>query len=454
MKFYDRARELRLLEDIYGRKGADFLVISGRRRIGKSRLIDEFIKNKKSLNILIVPKEERQVTKDIEDEIRNKSGYSPSFDSVKSALEYMFEKDMELICLDEFSNVLEVNRAIPYELQRLWDKYKEEKDVLLIVSGSYVGMMNKLFAAKKAPLFNRATNTLSLAPLPLGTVIEILGDMGVSNPQEQIGYFCILGGVPYYYLLLEKQVKKGMEHGINALFFDPGAQLKEEGENVLKQEFGNAYSKYYAILESIHSGHASMKEISQKLGIRSATLMKYMKSLQHDFKIIERTVPFGENLVKSKKGRYLITDNTLAFWFSLVYGRRHAPAREELNMFISRRFELLCRNFLVSLLENRGERVLKEGQWWGQMDAGGGVFEQRELDLVVETDKALYIGECKWSEGRVGERELERLRESSGMLKTKKPIRLVLFTKFGCDAKETQDTLLFDSGDIVKSSGA
>jgi len=188
MKFYNREKELDALEKAYLRTGADLIVVSGRRRIGKSRLIDEFTKEKTAINVLIVPKEEKQVAKDIEDEIRLKLGYSPPFSSFRDAVEYLFEHKAELICFDEFPNTIVVNEAIPYELQRLWDKSKEKKNLLLIISGSYVGLMNRLFTAKKAPLFNRATNTINLQPLPLKTIAQILNDLGVSVPSEQLSF--------------------------------------------------------------------------------------------------------------------------------------------------------------------------------------------------------------------------------------------------------------------------
>lgn len=456
MRFYDREKELGVLERAYLRAGADLVVITGRRRIGKSRLVEEFIRGKTAVNLLIVPKEEKQVAKDIEEEVRSKFGYSPAFDTFRAALEYIFEQGIGLVWFDEFPNVLSVNAAIPHEIQNIWDKYKEKKDILLVVSGSYAGMMNRLFTAKKAPLFNRATNTLNLGHLSFGTIVEVLNTLGLSEPKEQIAHYCVFGGVPYYYLLLEKQGTKRLESSINALFFDDGAQLKEEGENVLKQEFGNAYAKYYAVLEAIYSGHVSMNEISQKLGVRSTTLMKYVKALQQDFKLIGRAVPFGQAPARSKKGLYFIIDNTLAFWFAHVYGKRAPPSKEELSTFLGRRFESFCKDTLAGYLENGGERVLKSGKWWGQVETEEKKFGQRELDLIIETDKALYIGECKWSEQKIGESTLKQLQESakSVVTKTKKPVKWVLFSKEGFNDTvwETKDALLFDAPRLVETS--
>ena len=276
MKFYDRKEELKVLENAYSRHGSDMIVVNGRRRIGKSRLVDEFSKSKKSIKVMIVPKEEKQIAKDIEEEIRAKTGYSPSFDSFKEAMEYLFVNNTKFIFLDEFPNVLASSKSIPYELQRLWDMYKEQKEIMLVISGSYASMMEKITTRKRAPLFNRATATLNIGEMQFDTVVEILNDIGIKDPKEQISYYCVFGGVPYYYILLEKIGKSAFANAINVLFFDAGAQLHEEGENILRQEFGNAYAKYYAILEVIHSGHVTMNEISQNVGITQTTLAKYI----------------------------------------------------------------------------------------------------------------------------------------------------------------------------------
>jgi hypothetical protein len=150
---------------------------------------------------------------------------------------------------------------------------------------------------------------------------------------------------------------------------------------------------------------------------------------------------------------YIIKDNLLAFWFSHVYGKDQPPSQEQLNMFVSKRFELLCMDFMSKLLQQKGESIVKRGKWWGHVEVEKGKFEQREIDLIIETDKMLYIGECKWTDRTIGEKELQHLKESSkGMLKTKKPIKWVLFSKKGSSIKESQDILLFDSKDLIKES--
>ena len=546
MRFYDRKKELEVLEQAAKQQSSAMIIVSGRRRVGKSRLVDEFLKKSEGVKILIVPKEEKQVAADFADAyypvyliakgppsfwiqphvdyndkdctitfqdgktkkiklplkdgwyeqdkfglptgkpssednpnarylrrrqgthstaaVRHlyaprvvdlsvdpserlsvlgvKEGHKPKFDTVKEALEYFFTSSKErILYIDEFPNFLEVNPAIPYELQSIWENYKDKTDKILIFSGSYVSMMDKIFTRQKAPLFNRATFKIILQPLPPEVVWEMQADMGVQNPIQKITNYCIFGGIPYYYEVLERY---GIKNNTERLFFDIG-QLKEEGQDILRQEFGSAYKKYFSILEAIGSGLVSAGEIAQKVGIESTTLSKYIQSLQNDFKLIERRVPFDQNPSRSKKGIYAIKDNMLAFWFSHVYGKVQPLQGGELNEFVSKRFENLCSEFLQGHLDKKGERILKVGRWWGSVEVEKGRYEQREIDLIIETDKAVYLGECKWSNHKIGENELRRLQESSKGLKVKKPIVWVLFSKSGFSISGNKDILLFDA---------
>ncbi len=440
MKFYNREAELKALEKAYSSKSSEMIVVSGRRRIGKSRLIDESLKSKSYIKILIVPKEEKLVAADFSQALSN--GYTPSFSNVESALEYFFSiSKKHTLYIDEFPNLLDVDPSIPYAFQRVWEKYKDKTSKSLIFSGSYVSMMNRIFTQQKAPLFNRASYSIILQPFSLKVVWEIQKDLGVATT-EKIRNYCILGGVPYYYELLEKRAKKDV---VNELFFDIASPLKEEGQNVLRQEFGAGYKKYFSIIEAIGAGVVSGSDIANRLGVAQTTLSKYLVSLQRDFQLVERTVPFGQNILRSKKGVYSIKDNTIAFWFSNVYGKLEPPTEEVLNEFISKRFEILCRDFLTEYLKNIGENIIRTGKWWGKVEVTPGKFEDREIDLLVETNTCLYIGECKWTNKKVSYSELAWLQESSKALKSKKPIKKILFSKSGFDfTEQDRNTILFD----------
>ena len=203
MKFYDRDEELKALDQAASSKTSALIVISGRRRVGKTRLINEFLKDRESLQIMIVPKEDSQVASDFE-ELFSKKGFKPNFPSVRNALEYFFTvAEDRILFIDEFANTLEVNKSIPFELQRLWDENRERNKVL-ILSGSYSSMMDKIFTRRKAPLFNRADLKILLKPMKPPYVWKMLDEIGIIDPVERISRFCIFGGIPYYYELMER----------------------------------------------------------------------------------------------------------------------------------------------------------------------------------------------------------------------------------------------------------
>ena len=246
MKFYDREAELEALEKAIATKSSEMIVVSGRRRIGKSRLIDEFLKDKDYAKILVVPKEEKLVASDFSEALSN--GYTPTFNTIENAIEYFFTTyKKRILYIDEFPNLLDVDSSIPYVFQRSWEKYRDKTSKILIFSGSYASMMNRIFTLKKAPLFNRAGYQIVLQALPIKVVWDIQTDLGI-GATEKISNYCILGGIPYYYELLQK---RGKTDTVRELFFDIAAPLKEEGQNVLRQEFGISYKKYFSIIEAI-----------------------------------------------------------------------------------------------------------------------------------------------------------------------------------------------------------
>ena len=439
MKFYDRKAELAALENACAQQGSEMIVVSGRRRIGKSRLISEFLKNKDHTKVFIVPKEEKQVADDFAKAFAD--GYKPTFNNVEEALEYFFNNSKKpILYIDEFPNLIDVNPSIPYVFQKVWEKYKDNTSKTLIFSGSYASMMDKIFTRQKAPLFSRAGYRMVLQPLSFKTIWEIQEDLCITAT-EKISNYCILGGVPFYYELL---TKRSTEESVKSLFFDVAAPLKEEGQNILRQEFGGTYKKYFSIIEAIGAGIVSSSEIANKLGASQTTLSKYVIALQRDFQLVERNVPFGHNPQRSKKGVYSIKDNTIAFWFKNVYGKMTPPKEEELNEFISKRFEIFCKDFLTEYLKNKGENIVKTGRWWGQTEVKPKNFENREIDLIVETQNNIFIGECKWTNKKTRSTEIDHLEESSKALKTKKSIKKVFFSKRGFEFQQTNDIILFD----------
>ena len=144
----------------------------------------------------------------------------------------------------------------------------------------------------------------------------------------------------------------------------------------------------------------------------------------------------AQNPQRSKKGVYSIKDNTIAFWFNNVYGKLTPPSEEKLNEFISRRFEIFCKDFLTEYLKGKGESVVRTGRWWGQAEVRPREFEEREIDVIVETKNRIFVGECKWTNKKVSSAEFEHLEESSGALKTKKSIKRCSSQRKGLNSRK------------------
>ncbi len=446
MKFYNRLVELQVLGKAISSESSSMIVLSGRRRVGKTRLVQEFMKVHGGLQILIVPKEEKQVANDFAKLLSENANIS--FPSVADAIEYFFVNSKDrILYIDEFPNFLQINPAIPFEFQRLWEVYSRKTNKILIFSGSYTSMMDRIFVKKNAPLFNRASFKIILEELPLKFIWKIQDDLKINSELEKAVNYCIFGGSPFYYELLEKY---GHANIVGDLFFGPAAPLKEEGKAILQDEFGSAYKKYFAILEAIGAGLSTGSEIASKIGMAQTTLSKYLMALTHDYKIISRIVSFNENPAKSKKGAYVIKDNLISFWFSLVNGKTSQPSQDQLYSFIGRRFEFLCADFLKQYLTNKNETVLKAGKWWGQVEVETGKFEQREIDVVIETTQAIYAGECKWTNKPVTESEAIHLKQSITGLPSKKPIKLVFFAKGEINIAKGENILQFNAASIAK----
>ncbi|WP_054841033.1 AAA family ATPase [Thermococcus peptonophilus] len=184
MKFYDRESEMASLEKALeaSRSRLVVVVITGRRRVGKTRLVREFFKRNgvKFLDFFVGVKSERLLMEDFSEEIREKLGYSPpEFTTFRDLLQYLERISLEAVFLDEFQNVLRINPSMAFELQRFIDR-NAEKPLLIVLSGSYLGMMKKLFASRKAPLYGRSSVFMELRPLRPSHVFRMLGgDMGL-----------------------------------------------------------------------------------------------------------------------------------------------------------------------------------------------------------------------------------------------------------------------------------
>lgn len=433
MNFVNREKELQNLEKEYQRPGSSFVVIYGRRRVGKTTLITEFIKNKPAVYFLADTQNEilqLNRLKDIIAEQQNddvlKNLDIQSWDTLFQYLQKQLKPGRKLILvIDEFQYLARVNKAVPSIFQRIWDQLLKDKDIMLILCGSVISMMYKTTLSYDSPLYGRRTGQLKLAPLRFNHFTQFFKD---KSPVQQIELYALLSGIPKYIEIFSDS--GDMFESIEENIIDKDAFLYHEPLYILNEELSET-TTYFSILEIISRGEHKIGNIATRLQMPTSNLTSFLNRLI-DLEIIEREVPVTEeNPAKSKRGLYFIKDYFFRFWFRYVMPYRSyieienkkfvlSKVRETFHLFVSQAYEKVC---IQQLLEHPPVEIHKIGRWWNNKE---------EIDIVTLSDDCILAGECKWTSQPVGLDVLHRLEQKTGLLPIKnKKIHLALFSKSG-----------------------
>lgn len=385
-----------------------FVVITGRRRIGKTRLVREVLKDHDHLDLFLPRKRMSLALEQLSRSIEEQTGYSPKFDNIRDLLGYVLRLRKTIIFLDEISNLDHINKGAYSDIQEMMDRLKGDTRVRLIVDGSYAGVMKRVFEDRKEPLFGRATNMLELQPLPVSYSVKMLMEGGIDF-ESSIEMYSLLGGIPRYLeLAREYRDLSDMVKGI----FSPGSVFLYEGENVLIQEFGASWDTYFSILEVISRGKFGPTSIADQLGMEVQMLPKYLETLKR-LDLVGRKRPiFG----KPRHVRYEILDPFFAFWFAMCYPRigllkdgRSELEMEAVRTFIGGAMEKVVVDILfeTSSFPFRPDQV---GSWW---DRSG-----NEVDILFHNkkEKKIGVGEVKWRRRKVGKKEVKDLLDRIEMI--------------------------------------
>jgi len=417
MRFYGRERELQLMEHLYAR-APSFLVVTGRRRIGKTELIKEFCRGKPALYLYVDAN--KSITALMEEfgrlaaEALNLPGYIRT-DTPETFLEFLFSYDQPLIVVfDEFQRFLKIHPSFISQMQRFWDLAGRDSHLFIIISGSSVGMIREIFLLGDAPLFRRADNILTLRPFSPRECFVILGDLGVQDPVEQLNLYLLFGGTIYYYTFLEKYGCTNLESALDQLILSDLAPLGREMSDVVVEEFGREYATYYEILGAIALGKRTLKEIADLVSLPSTSLPPYMRDLVDLLGIIEYRVPVTERGKRSKMGRYIFVDNFLRFYARFIY--------RNMSLYESGRFVLLKGRILgewkgfsgwafeemarTLLARNLAEGYEEIGTWWNRRgDEIDLLALGPEGSLAIEIkNRDLTLGEARAILAALGER--------------------------------------------------
>ncbi len=394
--FVDREEELRALRDRLDSSGFELIVIYGRRRIGKTRLILEAVRNREHVYYLAVEGDNLRSFK------RAASRVVPELRYVQEDWEAYFNfLKNRIIVIDEFPNLVKEDPKIVSLLQRIVDLHLKNTRTKLVLLGSSISMMTSRVLSYKSPLYGRRTASIKLGPLKFFHLREFFPQASWSEIVEIYGF---ADGIPYY---LEK-VRTPFWEWLRRELEKPDTFLKDELDFLMKYEFTETVT-YKRILEAIAHGKNTPKEIREYVRMRHSDITQYLRNLI-ETGFIMREVPVTEH-PRSKKGRYYITDNFIAFWFRYIYPNLSAieehifsvdEIREDYPNHLGRVFEKVARQFLVMLnkLNKLPFKFTKIGKWW---------HRDKEIDIVAVNEKekkALFI-EAKWS--KLNEKDTRRI---------------------------------------------
>jgi AAA+ ATPase superfamily predicted ATPase len=421
--FLGRDKELAMLKQYYQSNRFEFGVIHGRRGVGKTTLLKESIKGKKSLYLLA----QQANAKTNLDLFSKRYGElikvgKITFDSFYDFFEALFKEENLIVVLDEFTYLTEVDSSIESILQGLIDAYKDVSTIKFIISGSEIGMYENLFSVSK-PLFNRQTFEYHLIECDY---LESSLYYPNFSSIDKIKAYAVFGGLPYYIAQIDDQ--QPLEENIKNLITNANARFSNEVSMLLTSEL-RSIQEYQSVLQAIHSGSTKLSEIDSKSRIHdTAKTSKYVKKLL-ELEIIEKEYKFLEN-PNSRNHLYRIKNNFIAFHYHFIWKNQASRVlmsnndfydtfiKDELDMYISLRFEKISEQYLIRYYKQRNlEPIINIGRHW---------YNDRikktdiEIDLCVQTKNYIHIYECKWTNNLIGESIMNDLIKKGQFLDAKK----------------------------------
>lgn len=407
MKFYNRENEraeLKRICNLSFTHNSRMTVLTGRRRIGKTSLIKKAFEDSDApmLYFFTGRKAEVALVNDFVREIHDKlHGYVPEgLRSVTGVMRHLFElakTERFTLVIDEFQEFTNVNPSVFSDLQNLWDSYRSETRMNLVLSGSVMSMMRRIFTDAHEPLFGRADNIISLRPFRIKVVKDILKDYNPEYTNEDfLALYSITGGIPKY---IELFCDNGHVTCESMLRFSVSymSPFIDEGRNLLITEFGRDYGTYFSILLAIAQGRTSQAEITAALG--GMAIGGHLERLENTYNIISKFRPVMSKPGSKNTVRFRISDNFMQFWFRFIERNRsmiELDNYDDLRKVVMRDYPtysglMLEKYFRQKLTEEGGFREL--GSWW-EAKAGK---EANEIDIVgIRTEgKSALIAEVK-----------------------------------------------------------
>ncbi|MCL2607340.1 MAG: ATP-binding protein [Methanomassiliicoccaceae archaeon] len=431
--FIGRKKELELMDRLYAGSDFEFIAIYGRRRVGKTALIEKFLEGKRAIffsarrtkgnsNV-------RLFNEIVKDTFGNKDEKMLYFDDLFRMIADNADERLVLV-IDEFPYFAESDEDIISALQVFIDRIAKNTKLFLILCGSSMGFMKRQVLGYESPLYGRRTHEMHIRPMDYRESAEFLE--GRSNYEKACVYGAV-GGIPLY--LRKFSGKENIFRIMEKEFFSEGSVMSSEPESLILQELKNP-KKYNDIIEAMARGLTRIGEISDRSGIAAAETSRYLDDLI-DLGYVEKVMPLNENA--ERRSRYYLSDNLFRFYYQMVAGRRQvlsgaSPEETSGNLeaefpsYMGRVFETMCAQYVK---ERMGYPLT--GKWWGSPSKD----VNAEVDLIGSVGKKGrtegLFAECKFTNRPAGAGNLERLKENAGYVKGFDVKRYAIFSRSGFD---------------------
>ena len=422
--FYGRETELKKLNEMYDSGKFECAVIYGRRRIGKTTLIKEFIKDKKAVYFVAREASSQINLNRFSDDIYSVTAKELAGNSYFSDWEKVFDYIGEIskteriiLAIDEYPYLAQNYRPVSSIIQAHIDNKLKDGKLFLILCGSSMSFMEYQVLGYKSPLYGRRTAQFKITPFSYFDSMPFLKNF---SDMEKAVLYGITGGIPEY--LNKINNAESLKNNIINLFLTASGHLFEEPANLIKQELREP-STYNGIIEAVAHGASRLNEIAAKCGLESNKCAKYLMSLQ-SLGIIKKERPVTETL--NKKSIYVLDDYMFRFWYRFVFPNMSAVISElgeniydyavepQINAYMGLVFEEICKQYLLIQMKNNNlpVRIGKIGRWWGNNPK---LKRQEEIDILIfDNDSALFC-ECKWTNSPVDIDVLNDLREQGNL---------------------------------------
>ena len=438
--FYCREEELKLMNSRFEKGRFECIVIYGRRRVGKTALINEFCKDKPTIYFSALNASSQENLEALSKAIYTcnnpNTTASPTYHSYDDALDEitaMATQQRLVFVIDEYPYLAKAEKSFSSRLQHIIDHQWQDSKLYLILCGSSMSFMEYQVLGYESPLYGRRTAQFKIQALTYREMTQLHPELEL---EDQALLYGITGGIPHYINKLD--VEGDLDEAILDNLFSTSSYLFEEPENLLKQELREP-AIYNSVITAVAGGASRMNEISTKVGLESSICGKYINILL-ELGILRKETPITEK--PGRKTIYMIDDNFFRFWYrfvpknmSIISAGRMSTVYEQAVKkyypdYMGLIFEKMCQEYLNRYAKDLPIMLSSIGQWWGTDSVAR---KEIQIDIVgtAVDGNEFIIGSCKYRNEPIGIDELQLIRSYASVFRKNGTFYYYIFSKGG-----------------------